>query len=75
MEKLIKLFSSKKEQQISNNKIEITEVVYNNNLQFYTILKLLIKCKLSDKQLILLQDVLLKNTKFTLDFFKIVLYN
>ena len=60
---MIKLFSSNKKQQVSNNKIEITEVVYNNNLQFYTILKLLIKCKLSDKQLILLQDVLLKNIK------------
>ena len=62
---MIKLFNPKKKHHVSNNKIEITEIAYNNNLKFYTILKLLIKCKLSDKQLILLQDSLLKNQKIS----------
>lgn len=48
-----------------NKKIEITEKAYKNNLQFYTILKILIKCKLLDKQLIILQDTLVKNSKIT----------
>lgn len=48
-----------------NKKIEITEKAYKNNLHFYTILKLLIKCKLLDKQLIILQDSLFKNRKIT----------
>ena len=61
MEKLFNLFGKKNNNETSNKKIEITEQVYNNNLQFYTMLKLLIKCKLSDKQLILLQDLLIKN--------------
>lgn len=56
------LFKKNKNSEL-NKKIEITENVFNNNLQFYTILKLLIKCKLSDKQLILLQDTLIKNIK------------
>lgn len=58
---MFNLFCKKNNNETSNKKIEITEQVYNNNLQFYTMLKLLIKCKLSDKQLILLQDLLIKN--------------
>ena len=58
---MFNLFGKKNNNETSNKKIEITEQVYNNNLQFYTMLKLLIKCKLSDKQLILLQDLLIKN--------------
>ena len=62
---MIELFSSEKMQPVYSNKLEITEKAYNNNLQFYTILKLLIKCRLSDRQLILLQDSLLKNQKIS----------
>lgn len=45
----------------SSNKINIDEFTYYNNLQFYTILKLLLKCGLSDKQLIIFQDIIEKN--------------
>ena len=43
------------------DKINIDEVTYYNNLQFYTMLKLLLKCSLSDKQLIIFQDIIDKN--------------
>ncbi len=46
----------------SSDKIIITEVMYKNNLQFYTMLKLLLKCGFSDKQLIVFQDTLIKNS-------------
>ena len=62
---MISIFGLKNKKEVLNKKIKITDSVYNNNLQFYTILKLLIKCKLSDKQLILLQDVLLRNIKIS----------
>ncbi len=61
MIEFLKLFKKKGEK----GKFTITESSYNNNLQFYTILKLLIKCKLSDNQLILFQDTLTKNFKLT----------
>lgn len=60
---MINFINKKNKKDTLNKKIEITEVVYDNNLQFYTMLKLLIKCKLSDKQLIILQDSLIKNAK------------
>lgn len=74
---MFKFFSRKKKVNKVNKKIEINDVTYDNNLQFYTILKLLIKCKLSDKQLILFQDTLQKNfnieNKITLE--KLLLSN
>ena len=51
----------KKKNKNSSHGVIITDKVYNNNLQFYTIMKLLLKCGFSDKQLILFQDTLLKN--------------
>jgi hypothetical protein len=65
VEKLISFLNIKSKKEVPTKKIEITENIYNNNLEFYTILKLLIKCKLSDKQLILLQDILLKNIRIS----------
>lgn len=52
-------------------KINIDEFTYYNNLQFYTMLKLLLKCGLSDKQLIIFQDIIEKN-KTTVDKEKLV---
>ena len=56
-------------------KIKIEKSIYNNNLLFYTILKLLIKCKFTDKQLILLQDSLNKNFNLNKNKIKEILLN
>lgn len=42
-------------------KINIESEEYNNNLDFYTMLKLLIQCKLNDRQLINIQNVVVSN--------------
>lgn len=55
-------FLNRKKKTNLKSKIEISDNAYNNNLQFYTILKLLLKCGLSDKQLITFQDILEKNS-------------
>ena len=70
---MIKLFSKKDK----FNKIIINDAIYRNNLHFYTILKLLLKCNFSDKQLILFQETLLKNSnlKKKEDLTKILLSN
>lgn len=47
----------KKEQKIS-----IDTRTYNNNLNFYTMLKLLIQCHLSEKQLIFIQSTISEKT-------------
>ncbi|HHX69600.1 MAG TPA: hypothetical protein GX708_16330 [Gallicola sp.] len=52
-------FSS--ENRTTSDKINIDEFTYNNNLQFYTMLKLLLKCGLSDNQLVVFQDILERN--------------
>lgn len=56
---MINLFIKSK----SNNEIEISDLTYNNNLHFYTILKLLLKCGFTDKQLITLQDLLNRHSE------------
>ena len=43
-------------------KIEIDSLTYSNNLNFYTMLKLLIQCHLSPKQLIYIQKIINENT-------------
>lgn len=57
---MINMFKRKNTTNLKN-KIDISDSVYSNNLQFYTILKLLLKCGLNDKQLITFQDILEKN--------------
>lgn len=42
-------------------KIQIDSITYNNNLNFYTMLKLLIQCHLSEKQLINIQKTVRDN--------------
>ena len=44
-------------------KINIQSTEYNNNLDFYTMLKLLIQCQLNDRQLINIQNVLISNSE------------
>ena len=56
---MISLFEKRKNH--STNSMNITDEIYNNNLQFYTMLKLLLKCGFNDKQLIIFQDTLQKN--------------
>ncbi len=46
-----------------SKKIKIDSKTYNSNLEFYTMLKLLIQCQLSDKQLIYIQETVDKNKK------------
>ena len=58
MKKLISIFKKNRKSSsdlVDSRKVEINDFIYNNNLVFYTMLKLLIKCKLSDKQLIITQ--------------------
>lgn len=44
-----------------NEKINIDSIVYNNNLDFYTMLKLLIQCQFNDRQLISMQKIIIDN--------------
>lgn len=46
---------------MQNEKIIIDSNIYNNNLDFYTMLKLLVQCHFSAKQLIYIQDLVIKN--------------
>ena len=61
VEKLIRFFKKKSNGIANSGKINIDEFTYYNNLQFYTMLKLLLKCGLSDKQLVIFQDIISKN--------------
>lgn len=60
---MIKLFNKKNNKNIG--KINIDEFTYYNNLQFYTILKLMLRCGLSDKQLVIFQDIIEKNNNIS----------
>lgn len=58
---MIRFFKKKSNGIANSGKINIDEFTYYNNLQFYTMLKLLLKCGLSDKQLVIFQDIISKN--------------
>lgn len=49
------------ENKMSELKYNLDNDIYENNLFFYTLLKGLIQCKLSNKQLVLLKNTILKN--------------
>ena len=50
--------------------MNITEKEYRNNLLFYTTLKDLLKCKLNEKRLILLEETIEQNDKLPYDKLK-----
>ena len=50
--------------------MNITEKEYRNNLLFYTTLKNLLKCKLNEKRLMLLEETIEQNDKLTYDKLK-----
>lgn len=47
----------------------IEKEIYINNLNFYKVLKQLLKCKFSDKQLIYFKEMLISSDKKTIDIF------
>lgn len=58
----MKLFNFlKKKQKTDNKQIEINDYIYSQNLYFYTILKNIVQMGFSERQLITLQDIIMKN--------------
>lgn len=66
MEKLINFFRKKKNIDVNDfakREITITNLIYEQNLYFYTILKNLVQVGFSENQLVTLQTIILKNKK------------
>ncbi len=60
---VIKALKGEDVEMCGDSKINIDSITYNNNLEFYTMLKLLIQCKLNERQLILIQKLVKDNFK------------
>lgn len=55
--------------------MDITEMEYRNNLLFYTILKDLLKCRLGEKRLMILEETIEQNTNLPCNKMKQLLSN
>ena len=55
--------------------MDITEMEYRNNLLFYTILKDLLKCKLGEKRLMILEETIEQNKNLRRNKMKQLLSN